>query len=182
VGDPLDTATQIGPINNDAQYQTVNRLIAAGRAEGADILAGGARPDGGACADGYFLRPTVLGNVRNDMSIARDEIFGPVVSVIPFEDEAEAIAIANDSKFGLAGAVWTGAVDRAHRVAANVRAGTFWINSYKTINVMSPFGGFGHSGYGRSSGKEGLMEYMQPKSIWTETAANPPVAFGYAPE
>lgn len=182
VGDPLDSATQIGPINNDAQYQTVNRLIASGRAEGAEILAGGAPPDGGACADGYFLRPTVLGNVRNDMSIARDEIFGPVVSVIPFDDEAEATAIANDSKFGLAGAVWTNAVDRAHRVAANVRAGTFWINSYKTINVMSPFGGFGHSGYGRSSGKEGLMEYMQPKSVWTETAANPAVAFGYAPE
>lgn len=182
VGDPMSTATQIGPINNVAQYQTVRRLIASGREEGAELLAGGERPEGDACADGYFLRPTVLGNVRNDMSIAREEIFGPVVSVIPFEDEAEAVAIANDSKFGLAGAVWTNAVDRAHRVAATVRAGTFWINSYKTINVMSPFGGFGHSGYGRSSGKEGLMEYMQPKSVWTETAENPPVGFGYAAE
>ena len=182
VGDPLDPATQIGPINNLAQYQTIEGLIKAGCQEGAEVLAGGARPDGGICADGYFLRPTVLGNVRNDMDIAREEIFGPVVSVIPFDDEAEAVAIANDSKFGLAGAVWTNRVDRAHRVAANVRAGTFWINSYKTINVMSPFGGFGHSGYGRSSGKEGLMEYMQPKSVWTETAENPPAAFGYAPE
>ncbi|RCK35921.1 aldehyde dehydrogenase [Thalassospira xiamenensis] len=180
VGDPMDGATQIGPINNDAQYQTVRRLVAAGQKEGAELLAGGVRPEG--YDEGYFLRPTVLGNVRNDMAIAREEIFGPVVSVIPFDDEAEAVAIANDSKFGLAGAVWTQSVDRAHRVAANVRAGTFWINSYKTINVMSPFGGFGASGYGRSSGKEGLMEYMQPKSVWTETAANPPAAFGYAPE
>jgi acyl-CoA reductase-like NAD-dependent aldehyde dehydrogenase len=180
VGDPMDSATQIGPINNDAQYQTVRRLVAAGQKEGAELLAGGVRPDG--YEEGYFLRPTVLGNVRNEMAIAREEIFGPVVSVIPFDDEAEAVAIANDSKFGLAGAVWTQSVDRAHRVAANVRAGTFWINSYKTINVMSPFGGFGASGYGRSSGKEGLMEYMQPKSVWTETAANPPAAFGYAPE
>ena len=182
VGDPMDVATQIGPINNDVQYQTVRRLVASGQAEGAQLLAGGERPDGDAYQDGYFLRPTVLGNVRNDMNIAREEIFGPVLSVIPFDDEAEAVAIANDSKFGLAGAVWTQSVDRAHRVAANVRAGTFWINSYKTINVMSPFGGFGASGYGRSSGKEGLMEYMQPKSVWTETAANPPAAFGYAPE
>lgn len=182
VGDPMDSATQIGPINNEAQYQTVCRLVADGKNEGAQLLAGGARPEGAACETGYFLRPTILSNVRNDMKIAREEIFGPVVAVIPFEDEAEAVAIANDSKFGLAGAVWTQSVDRAHRVAANVRAGTFWINSYKTINVMSPFGGFGASGYGRSSGKEGLMEYMQPKSIWTETAANPPAAFGYAPE
>tara|TARA_R110000796_G_scaffold11478_1_gene38080 strand:+ start:70979 stop:72517 length:1539 start_codon:yes stop_codon:yes gene_type:complete len=182
VGDPMDVATQIGPINNVAQYQTIRELIASGCKEGAKILAGGERPEGDVCANGYFLRPTVLGNVHNDMSIAREEIFGPVVSVIPFDDEAEAVAIANDSKFGLAGAVWTNRVDRAHRVAANVRAGTFWINSYKTINVMSPFGGFGHSGYGRSSGKEGLMEYVQPKSIWAETAANPPAGFGYAPE
>ncbi|MFH1807080.1 MAG: aldehyde dehydrogenase family protein [Pseudomonadota bacterium] len=182
VGDPLNAATQIGPINNAAQYQTVQNMIAAGQAEGAQLLAGGMRPDDAACQDGYFLRPTVLGQVRNDMQIAREEIFGPVVSVIAFDDEDEAIAIANDNKFGLAGAVWTGAVDRAHRVASRVRAGTFWINSYKTISVMSPFGGFGASGYGRSSGREGLMEYMQPKSIWTETAANPPVGFGYAPD
>lgn len=182
VGDPLDVATQIGPINNLAQYQSVSAMIQAGCDEGAVLLTGGTRPEGSTCANGYFLRPTVLGDVRNDMAIAREEIFGPVVSVIPFEDEEEAVSIANDSKFGLAGAVWTNAVDRAHRVAGNVRAGTFWINSYKTINVMSPFGGFGHSGYGRSSGKEGLMEYMQPKSVWTETAVQPPVGFGYAPE
>ena len=97
----------------------------------------------------------------------------------PFEDEAEAISIANRTPYGLAGAVWTENVGRAHRVAAQVRAGTFWINGYKTISVMSPFGGFGRSGYGRSSGREALMAYTQTKSVWVETAENAAITFGY---
>jgi acyl-CoA reductase-like NAD-dependent aldehyde dehydrogenase len=99
--------------------------------------------------------------------------------VLPFETEDEAVALANATPFGLAGAVWTSDVGLAHRVAASVRAGTFWVNGYKTINVASPFGGFGRSGFGRSSGREALMAYAQTKSVWVETAARPGVAFGY---
>jgi aldehyde dehydrogenase (NAD+)/betaine-aldehyde dehydrogenase len=114
------------------------------------------------------------------MDIARTEVFGPVIAAIPFDDEDEAIAIANDNEFGLAGAVWTSDVARAHRVAGQVDAGTFWINSYRAIHVGSPFGGYKHSGYGRTSGIEALYEYTQTKSVWVQTAASPVTPFGRA--
>lgn len=179
LGAPDDPATQIGPIISRQQWQTVDRMVREARDQGARITAGGGHP-GGALEAGFFFAPTLVEAVRPEMAIAREEVFGPVLAVMPFDSEDEAVALANATRFGLAGAVWTGDVGRAHRVAAAVRAGTFWINSYKTINVMSPFGGMGASGYGRSSGREALLAYTQTKSVWVETAAEPAPGFGYA--
>lgn len=176
IGDPQDETTQIGPIHNAKQYDHVTKMLTTAVNEGATIVDNGlpSVPE----KAGYYINPTVLKG-KNQMACAQEEIFGPVVVAIPFKDEDDAIALANDSRFGLAGAVWTKDVGRAHRVADQVKAGTFWINSYKTINVASPFGGYGESGYGRSSGLDALREYSEVKSVWVETARTPAANFGY---
>lgn len=181
VGMPLDKSTQVGPVNNAAQWSKIDAMVQAATKDGANLATGGSKPEALADSGGYFYAPTVLTGVSPSMDIAREEVFGPVLSVLTFETEEEAVALANGTPYGLAGAVWTQDVSRAHRMAAKVRAGTFWVNSYKTINVMSPFGGFGRSGYGRSSGREALSAYTQTKSVWVETAENPVIGFGYAP-
>lgn len=181
VGMPLDPRTQIGPVNNANQWQKVDTMVRAAVDAGARLATGGTMPQALEGTGGYFYAPTILDDVTPAMEIARDEVFGPVLSVLPFDTEDDAVALANATPYGLAGAVWTRDVGRAHRMAGQIRAGTFWINSYKTIHVMSPFGGFGQSGYGRSSGREALAAYTTTKSVWVETAADPAIAFGYAP-
>lgn len=180
LGDPLDATTEMGPVANARQFAHVRELLAAGAASGAAVLA--AERPAGLPEQGFWVPPTLLAGLSNDARPAREEIFGPVVAAIPFDDEDEAITLANATPFGLAGAVWTRDLGRAHRVAAAVRAGTFWVNGYRTIHVSVPFGGFGASGHGRSSGQEVLQELTQSKAVWLETAADPALGFGHRPD
>lgn len=174
LGDPLDEATEIGPISNARQFAHVGKMIESAKEQGAEVRTRTDTPE-----NGFFVPPTVLAGLDNRAQAAQTEIFGPVVTAIPFGGEAEAIAIANNTQFGLAGAVWTRDIGRAHRISEAVRAGTFWINSYKAIHVSSPFGGSLKSGFGRSSGTDALMEYTSPKSIWLDSGVTPKIAFGY---
>lgn len=181
VGLPESEETRMGPVQNARQFEKIMDMIDRAQQAGAKLVTGGCKPVNlpSDAANGFFVAPTVLRDVTADMEIAQHEVFGPVMVVMPFKDEEHAVQLANDTRFGLAGAVWSQDPAKAHRVAHQLRAGTVWVNSYKTINVMSPFGGFGNSGYGRSSGKDGLHEYLLPQSIWVETAASASVAMGY---
>lgn len=171
VGDPLDEATQIGAITTEAQNETILGYIAKGRAEGADLVLGGEQLDMGR---GQYIAPTIFGGVRQDMSIARDEIFGPVLTVTPFETMDEAIAIANDTAYGLAASVWTKNIDKALTVTRRVQAGRFWVNTTLAGGPELPIGGFKQSGWGREAGMMGVEEYTQVKSVHIEIGKRSP--------
>lgn len=163
VGDPRDGKAKLGPLVSEVQRDRVRSYIKRGIDEGATLVTGGAEaPEG--LDKGYFVRPTVFANVRNDMTIAQEEIFGPVLSIIPYEDENDAVRIANDTVYGLAGGVWSSDAERAKRVARRLRTGQVDINGGK-FNAFAPFGGYKQSGHGREMGKYGLEEFLQTKSL-----------------
>ncbi len=171
MGDPMSPDTQVGPITTPPQYRKVLEYIDIARAEGATAVLGGDKGTAPECGTGWFVQPTIFTGVRNDMRIAQEEVFGPVLSVIRFEDEADALRIANDVRFGLAAAVWTQDIGRAMRMSEKLQAGTVWINTYRAVSFMAPFGGYKDSGLGRENGIDAVREYLQTKSVWINSGA-----------
>jgi len=171
MGDPMSLDTQVGPVTTRPQYEKVLGYIDIAKKEGAKLLLGGgpaARPE---CGQGWFVEPTVFAGVNNKMRIAQEEVFGPVLSVIKFKDEEEALAIANDVRFGLGSGVWTSDIGRAIRMSERIQAGTVWVNTYRAVSYLSPFGGYKDSGLGRENGIDAMREYLQVKSVWINTGA-----------
>jgi betaine-aldehyde dehydrogenase len=168
LGDPLDEATQMGPLVSERQLERVLAYVEAGRAEGARCVTGGGRAAGATLHDGFFVEPTVFADVADEMQIARDEIFGPVMCVLAFDGEEEVVARANATQFGLSAGVFTRDIQRAHRVIAALEAGTCWINTYNLTPIAMPFGGYKRSGIGRENGHVALDHYSQWKSVYVE--------------
>ncbi|WP_119272824.1 aldehyde dehydrogenase [Taklimakanibacter deserti] len=177
LGDPAEAETQVGPITTEAQLKKVLSYIDIAKAEGAKLMLGGKRPEVPHLAQGWFVEPTIFAGVDNRMRIAREEVFGPVLSIIPFSDEDEAVSIANDNAYGLAAGVWTENARRALRMAERIRAGTVWINTYRAVSYLAPFGGMKRSGLGRESGMRAIDEYLQTKSVWMNLAEDFPNPF-----
>jgi aldehyde dehydrogenase (NAD+) len=166
LGDPARLETQVGPVTTPAQYQKILSYIDIAKGEGARCVLGGgpaSKEEGGGQ---YFVKPTIFTDVNNNMRIAQEEVFGPVLSIIKFKDEAEAVAIANDIAYGLGAGLWTQSVKRATSVSRRIRAGTVWVNTYRAVSFLMPFGGYKASGLGRENGAEAIEGYLQTKSVW----------------
>ncbi len=176
IGDPMDKTTDVGPVINKNQFETVMDYIRIGKEEGAEILTGGNKVGN----KGYYIEPTVFINTNNKMRISQEEIFGPVITLIKFKDDDEAVAIANDSIYGLGGAVWSGNDERALNVANRLRTGTVWINEYHLLSDRAPFGGYKQSGIGREFGLDGLKEYTESKHIHIDEIKDRKKKFWYA--
>ena len=177
IGDPMEASTQMGPVINQKQFDKIMGYIESGKKEGADLLFGGSRLTGGIFDKGLFVQPTLFGNVKNSMTIAREEIFGPVLSLIRFRDEEEAVAIANDTEYGLGAGVFTRDINRAIRTAKSIQAGTVWVNTYLHSCPGSPFGGYKNSGYGRELHAMALDAYSNIKNINVSFSEEQPVFF-----
>ncbi|RUZ77976.1 aldehyde dehydrogenase [Mesorhizobium sp. M7A.F.Ca.US.006.01.1.1] len=165
LGDPRMAETEMGTVANEPQFNRIMDYIGSAKSEGATLMTGGGRATGEALGDGLFIQPTVFAEVRNDMRLAQEEIFGPVLAIIPFDTEEEAITIANGTSYGLASGIWTQDINRAMRVSRAMRSGLVWINTYRAVAAQMPFGGVKDSGFGRERGEEGLMEFMTAKNV-----------------
>ena len=177
MGDPLQETTQVGPITTPSQYKKVLEYIEIAKGEGAACVLGGAAATRPECGEGWFVEPTIFTGVDPKMRIAQEEVFGPVLSVIPFDTDDEAVEIANDTLFGLAAGVWTTSIKRALRMSERLEAGTVWVNTYRAVSYMSPFGGYKRSGLGRESGISAIRDYLQEKSVWIDTNDDVPNPF-----
>jgi (Z)-2-((N-methylformamido)methylene)-5-hydroxybutyrolactone dehydrogenase len=177
MGNPLEATTQVGPVTTHPQYEKVLDYIRIAKEEGAQCRLGGGPATRPECGAGWFVEPTIFTGVKPDMRIANEEVFGPVLSVIPFDDDEEAIHIANSTIYGLAAGVWTTSIRRALTMSERLEAGTVWINTYRAVSYMSPFGGYKRSGIGRESGMDSLKEYLQTKSVWIDIGGNVPNPF-----
>lgn len=175
IGDPMDRDTDIGPIAFDNQCNKVETHVEEAMEDGAEVVIGGSRIDEG--QSDLFFEPTILTEVESDMTIAQDETFGPVASILPFSDEAEAIHLANDVDYGLVAGIWTEDMRRAHRMSNEIEAGTIWVNEYRYVSYKSPYGGYGISGLGKENGREGLKEFQKKKSIWFDISGEVPDPF-----
>lgn len=177
IGDPSNPETQVGPIATRPQFQKILDYIGIAKNEGAKCVLGGEALSGPGYGQGQFIAPTIFTDVKNTMRIAQEEVFGPVLSVIPFDTVEEALEIANDTQFGLAAAVWTQDLHKAIYCSDRLEAGTVWVNNYRATSFTTPFGGYKRSGIGREGGIEGIQEYLQAKSVWITTQPNRANAF-----